>query len=280
MVISVDILNCTVRKTLIDQGSLADILYWNTFKQLGIPEEELREYQELLVGFSGEQVETRGCINLYTSFGSDMRESVSRPSLNKLKAIVSTPQFAMKFSSERGRIVTIHTDQKTARECYFASLCLKPIQDCRRDVNIVSPRFGKALEIELDPRVDEGCRVEPNENKQPFQLRPKPEQKGAKPIAQKKRKIDGDRAKAVKEETGKLLQAGFIREVRYSTWLANVVMVKKANGKWRMCTYFTDLNKACPKDAYPLPNIDTLVDGAASHRILSFLDAYFGYNQI
>jgi len=57
-------------------------------------------------------------------------------------------------------------------------------------------------------------------------------------------------------------------------------MVKKANGKWRMCVDYTDLNKACPKDSYPLPTIDRLVDGAADHQILSFLDAYSGYNQI
>nr|KYP74594.1 Transposon Ty3-I Gag-Pol polyprotein [Cajanus cajan] len=102
----------------------------------------------------------------------------------------------------------------------------------------------------------------------------------AKPIAQKKRKMGGDRAQAVKEEKTKLLQAGFIREIKSSTWLANVVMVKKANGKWWMCTDYTNLNKACPKDAYPLPHIDTLVDGAAGHQRLSFLDAYSGYNQI
>ncbi|XP_027348031.1 uncharacterized protein LOC113859462 [Abrus precatorius] len=71
MVISIDILNCTVWKTLIDQGSSTDILYWNTFKQLGIPEEELKEYHEPLVSFSGERVETHGCIDLYTSFGSE-----------------------------------------------------------------------------------------------------------------------------------------------------------------------------------------------------------------
>jgi len=56
--------------------------------------------------------------------------------------------------------------------------------------------------------------------------------------------------------------------------------VKKANGKWRMCVDYTDLNKACPRDAYPLPNIDRLVDGAAGNKVLSFLDAYSGYNQI
>ena len=78
----------------------------------------------------------------------------------------------------------------------------------------------------------------------------------------------------------KLEGAGFIKEIKYTTWLANVVMVKKASGKWRMCTDFTDLNKACPKDTYPLPNIDRLVDEASGHNFLSFLDVYSGYNQI
>ena len=69
-----------------------------------------------------------------------------------------------------------------------------------------------------------------------------------------------ERDKAVAVEVRKLLKADFIREVYYPDWMANVVMVKKANGKWRMCVDFTDLNKACPKDSYPLPWIDTLVD--------------------
>ena len=57
-------------------------------------------------------------------------------------------------------------------------------------------------------------------------------------------------------------------------------MVKKANGKWRMCVNFTDLNKACPKDSNPLPRIDQLMDSTASHKLLSFMDAFSGYNQI
>nr|KYP49932.1 Transposon Ty3-I Gag-Pol polyprotein [Cajanus cajan] len=76
------------------------------------------------------------------------------------------------------------------------------------------------------------------------------------------------------------MNTGFIREVRYTTWLANVVLVKKNSGKWRMCVDYTDLNKAFPKDSYPLPSIDRLVDGASGHALLSFLDAYSGYNQI
>ena len=86
--------------------------------------------------------------------------------------------------------------------------------------------------------------------------------------------------KAIAEEVKKLLEAGFIREVYYPDWLANMVMVKKANGKWQMCVDFMNLNKACPKDSYPLPRIDTLVDSTAKHELLSFMDAFSGYNQI
>ena len=84
------------------------------------------------------------------------------------------------------------------------------------------------------------------------------------------------------EEVRKLLEAGFIREVHYPDWLANVVMVmvRKNNGKWRMCVDFTDLNRACPKNSYPLLRIDTLVDSTARHILLSFMDAFSGYNQI
>jgi len=78
----------------------------------------------------------------------------------------------------------------------------------------------------------------------------------------------------------KLLSTSHIREIQYLEWVANVMLVKKANGKWRMCIDFTDLNKACPKDFYLLPNIDTLVDSASGCRLLSFLDAFSGYNQI
>ena len=89
-----------------------------------------------------------------------------------------------------------------------------------------------------------------------------------------------ERENAIKDEVHKLMAAKFIREVYYPDWLANVVMVKKANGKWRMCVDFTNLNKACPKDSYPLPRIDQLVDSTAGHQLLSFMDAFSGYNQI
>ena len=99
-------------------------------------------------------------------------------------------------------------------------------------------------------------------------------------IKQKRRSFAPERQKAVNEEVGKLLQAGAIREVEYSEWLANVVLVKKANGKWRLCIDFTDVNRACPKDSFPLPRIDLIVDATVGHELLSFMGAFSGYNQI
>ena len=79
-----------------------------------------------------------------------------------------------------------------------------------------------------------------------------------------------ERATTIKAQVNELLDSGFIREVQYSDWLSNVVMAKKANGKWRMCTDYTNLNKACLKDPFPLPSIDKLVDNSASYRYISF----------
>ena len=85
---------------------------------------------------------------------------------------------------------------------------------------------------------------------------------------------------AIAEEVDKLLKVGFIREVNYPNWVSNVVLVKKANGKWRMCIDFKKLNKAYPKDSYPLPRIDQLVDAISGHELLTFMDAFSSYNQI
>ena len=100
------------------------------------------------------------------------------------------------------------------------------------------------------------------------------------PIKQKRRVFTPNRNQAISDEIEKLLTVGFIREVYYPDWLANVVMVKKSNSKWRMCVDFTDLNKVCPKDSFPLPRINQLVDSMAGHKLLTFMDAFSRYNQI
>ena len=101
-----------------------------------------------------------------------------------------------------------------------------------------------------------------------------------KPVQQRRRAFAPERDQAVIEEVTKLLTVGFIGEVYYPDWLANVILVKKANGKWRMCVYFTNLNKACPKDGFSLPRIDQLMDSTAEHKLLTFMDAFSRYNQI
>ena len=102
----------------------------------------------------------------------------------------------------------------------------------------------------------------------------------ATPVRQKRRPLGTERAEALKLEVEKLSSINFIREAVYPVWLANPVLVPKPNGTWRTCIDFTDLNKACPKDCFPLPRIDQMVDATSGYEILSFMDAYLGYNQI
>ncbi|RDX75544.1 hypothetical protein CR513_44557, partial [Mucuna pruriens] len=90
----------------------------------------------------------------------------------------------------------------------------------------------------------------------------------------------GDEGKAIEQEIGKLKVVCFIKEVSYTTWLSNVVLIKKSNEKRRIWVVYSNLNKVCPKDSYPLSSIDRLVDGASGFQVFSFLDAYSGYNHI
>ena len=101
-----------------------------------------------------------------------------------------------------------------------------------------------------------------------------------KPVLQKRRVFALKRNKVVVEEVEKLLTTGFIRKVYYPEWLANIIMVKKSNGKWRICVDFTDFNHVCLKDSFPLPRIDQLVDSTADHKLLTFIDTFSSYNQI
>lgn len=98
-------------------------------------------------------------------------------------------------------------------------------------------------------------------------------------VKQKLRHQGVERSKAA-EEVKKLLAAGFIRECQYTEWLDNVVLVCKSSGAWRICVDFIDLNKACLKDDFPLPKIDSLVDSTVGRALFCFMDANAGYHQI
>ncbi|GJY43835.1 reverse transcriptase domain-containing protein [Tanacetum coccineum] len=103
---------------------------------------------------------------------------------------------------------------------------------------------------------------------------------GCSPVRQKKRGQAADRNQAIQEEVRKLVEAGIMKEVHYHDWLSNPIMVKKHDDSWRMCVDFKDLNKACPKDGYLLPEIDWKMESLYRFPFKCFLDAYKGYHQI
>jgi hypothetical protein len=102
----------------------------------------------------------------------------------------------------------------------------------------------------------------------------------AHPVKQKTRKQAQEKQHFIVQEVEKLKKAKLIRKVAHPTWIANPVVVPKASGSGRLCVDFTSLNKACPKDPYPLPRIDQIVDSTAGCDLLCFLDAFSGYHQI
>ncbi|KAL1346027.1 hypothetical protein AAHE18_08G159100 [Arachis hypogaea] len=244
---------------------------------------------------------------------------LGRKTINDFEAIINTKLLIMKFVTDDGSIGSIRGDLETAVACDNASLSLRKKSKEASGVFLADldarvddkPRPEPEGDLEKFRIGDEEGRFTfvnknlPHELKEPLvemiranrdlfawtpadmpgidpkiishHLAVKAE---ARPVAQRRRKMSAERAEEVARQTASLLEAGFIREVDYSTWLSNVVLVKKHNGKWRMCVDYSDLNKACPKDCFPLPNIDALVDAAAGYRYLSFMDAYSGYNQI
>ncbi|KAK8913989.1 hypothetical protein KSP39_PZI024103 [Platanthera zijinensis] len=239
-----------------------------------------------------------------------------RPVQTTFKAIPSIPHLAMKFPTPGG-IGVVRGNQEAARSCY--SKQAQPTEPTTLNIDDFDLRDeavlqrGKPTEglIEVplssskpDRTVQLGSLLQEHEreelaaylrkNKDIFAWSPEdmpgidPQiirhslsiNPACKPVIQKKRNFAPERLQAIEEEVEKLLRAQFIREVGYPTWVANVVLVKKSSGKWRMCVDYTNLNQACPKDSFPLPRIDQLVDSTAGHQLLSFMDAYSGYNQI
>jgi hypothetical protein len=107
-----------------------------------------------------------------------------------------------------------------------------------------------------------------------------PLKKGFRPFQQRARQIKVEVLVEVKKEVEKMLEAGFIRPCRYAESISSVVLVQKKDGRWQVCVDFRDLNRATPKDEYPMPVTETLINAASGHKILTFMDGNAGYNQI
>jgi len=107
-----------------------------------------------------------------------------------------------------------------------------------------------------------------------------PLKRGFQPFQQRARQMKAEVLEEVKKEVEKMLDAGFIRPCRYAEWISSVVLVQKKDGRWRVCVDFRDLNRATPKDEYPMPVAETLINAAAGHKMMSFMDGNACYNQI
>ncbi|XP_070046882.1 uncharacterized protein [Nicotiana tomentosiformis] len=103
---------------------------------------------------------------------------------------------------------------------------------------------------------------------------------GARPVKQAQRRFRPDLVPLIETEVNKLIEAGFIREVKYPTWVLSIVPVRKKNGHIRVCVDFRDLNNACPKDEFPLPIPELTIDATTGYEVMSFMDGSSGYNQI
>nr|XP_023894321.1 uncharacterized protein LOC112006266 [Quercus suber] len=226
---------------------------------------------------------------------------IGRPALNKWKSSTSTYCLKIKFPTENG-VREVKGDQVLAWECYQAVVAakenhtrmieekekekikaLETVELSDEEPNKIT-RIGMTLSPEMRTKLiqflkenldvfawshDDMPGISPEVIQHRLNVDPK-----RKPVKQRRRVFALERDQVVTDEVNKLLTVGFIREVYYPDWLANVVLVKKANGKWRMCVNFTDLNKACPKDSFPLPRIDQWVDSTAGHKLLTFMDAF------
>ncbi|GKA93720.1 hypothetical protein Tco_0815706 [Tanacetum coccineum] len=272
-----------------------------------------------MITFSGEIIWPIGKIQLLVTIGDEehsastlmnfvvvrspslYNEIIGRPGVRKLQAVPSTVHEMLKIPVERG-VITLKSSRLVPLECAVVS-------GPERILPADKPMVEERIKVAINPEYPEqtvmigSTLTEEGRNKlcgllqrnldifawKPADMTGVPRhiaehrlnvRKGCSSVRQKKRGQAADRNQAIQEEVGKLVEAGIMREVHYHDWLSNPVMVKKHDDSWRMCVDFKDLNKACPKDGYPLPKIDWKVESLCGFPFKCFLDAYKGYHQI
>ncbi|XP_075645261.1 uncharacterized protein LOC142616264 [Castanea sativa] len=248
LVIMLAIEGCNTRRVLVDNGSSADVMYMTVFKQMKLDPKCLKPFKSPTGEIIGDQLLARECYQAVLASRENhtwmVEEEPPKP-MEKAKNVVlveGNPSKTTKVGKEL---------QQTLKD--------KLVRFLKKNLDIF------AWSHKDMPGIDRQV-IEHSLNVDPIK----------KPVQQKRRVFALERNKAIMEEVEKLLTAGFIREVYHLKWFANVVKVKKSNGKWRMCVDFTDLNNAYPKDSFPLPRIDQLVDSTAGHELLTFMDAFSG----
>ncbi|GJU77277.1 reverse transcriptase domain-containing protein [Tanacetum coccineum] len=272
-----------------------------------------------LIGFSGETIWPLGQIALLVKIGDEVHSTsawmnfmvirspsqhnaiIGRPGIRKIRAVPSTAHGMLKFPV-KGGTVTLQSSKVIPMECAMISgpsiQCPVANQIPEEKINVaIHPEYPEQT-VAIGSTLTEKGRKELcsllKQNLDIFAWKPADMtgvprniaehrlniREGYSPVRQKKRGQAPERNKVIQEEVEKLVDAGIMKEVHYHSWLSNPVMVKKHDGTWRMCVDFKDLNNACPKDCYPLPEIDWKVESLCGYPFKCFLDAYKGYHQI
>nr|GEW58668.1 reverse transcriptase domain-containing protein [Tanacetum cinerariifolium] len=302
----------TIHRMYIDGGSSMEILYEHCFNRLR-PEikSQMVPATTSLTGLSGETIWPLGQLRLLVTIGDATHSTtawmnfmvvksmspyngiIGRPGLKAIQAIPSTVHGMLKFPIEGG-IATIRCTILIPTEC--ASVTTSSV--IPREKRTCLANFTVALHPDfLDQEVviggslsDKGrtelCSVL-KKNLDIFAWQPSDMigvsrsvaehrlniREGYSPVRQKKKGQAPERARAIQAEVQKPVDAEIIREVHYHDWLSNPVMVRKHDGSWRMCVDFTDLNKACPQDCYPLPEIDWKVESLCGYHKIQLAEA-------
>ncbi|XP_059649894.1 uncharacterized protein LOC132295604 [Cornus florida] len=241
------------------------------------------------MGFDGTRVDPLGVIDLsVTAAKRTLKENfvlteihhsynliMGKGWIHLMKGVPSTLHQVIRCLSPDGKeVINLWGDQVAAKECYMLTQVKAKRMSTQQQpgssstseekealINVIRSNadafaWDHSNMVGIDPIVScHSLKVDPE----------------FKPVKQKHRRFAPERNRIIAEEVNKLLQAGFIREVQYPQWLSNVVVVQKKNRKWRVCIDYTNLNKACPKDSYPLPKIDQMVDATTGYeRVMPF----------
>ncbi|XP_071694852.1 uncharacterized protein [Rutidosis leptorrhynchoides] len=268
-----------VRRLNVDTGSNVDVMYEHCFRQLpAIIKSKMRAPTTVLSGFS-----------------SEFAWPLGRVTLQKFGEVPSTIHGMIKFPTNQG-IATIWMEFRRA----LCVTLLKPLPKVEEHIQsesiLVNPKYPDKR-IKIGGNLSDDIKVQLRDilvanmdifawceddmtgvprNIAEHKLHTNPD---LTPVRQKKRSMAPERSEWLRLEVDKPVHVNILREVRYHTWVKNPILVKKGDGSWRMCVDFKDINKACPKDNYPLPEIDWKVESLSGFRFKCFLDAYKGYHQ-
>uniref|UniRef100_A0A2N9F8W7 Integrase catalytic domain-containing protein n=1 Tax=Fagus sylvatica TaxID=28930 RepID=A0A2N9F8W7_FAGSY len=272
LVITLRIGEFDVKRILIDLGSSVEIMYESLFRGLGLGKKDLSRTEGPLSGFSGETVVPSGKVTINVRAGtvsspteffvlnafSPYNAILGRPWLHRMGAVPSTLHQRLRFPTPQG-VMEIRGDQLNGEDREERH----PQEKCVEKLVPVTIAEGESQRQFLI-----GDSLSEEHKSQLLALLDKYQDV----FAWTPYEAPGVDPEFVCHELNV--------SPEYKPWLSNTVVVKKKNGKWRVCVDFTDLNKACPKDPFPLPKIDQLVDSTAGHERMSFLDAFQGYHQI